>query len=232
MFIPFSDHNPLKHIAFQRVTVTIIALNVLVFLIFQSGFIPTSNQYFFLAFAIIPTELVTGNSIFPTNVSWPEEFTLFSYMFFHGGWLHLLSNMIFLWIFGDNIEDAMGHTRFVVFYLLCGIAAGLAHTLAAPGSNAPLIGASGAIAGVTGAYLMLYPRVKIWVVVLMKIPLRLSAIWVLAAWFGFQVFNMFTNTASNVAWWAHIGGFVAGAVLIVVFKRASVPLFGAAPPSG
>lgn len=232
MFIPFSDQNPLKHIAFQRVTVTIIALNVLVFLIFQSGFFPTSNQYFFLAFAIIPTELVTGSSIFPTNISWPEELTLFSYMFFHGGWLHLIFNMIFLWIFGDNIEDAMGHTRFVVFYLLCGVAAGLAHTLASPGSNAPLIGASGAIAGVTGAYVMLYPRVKIWVVVLMKIPLRLSAMWVLAAWFGFQVFNVLTNTASNVAWWAHIGGFIAGAVLIVVFKRTSVPLFGAAPPSG
>jgi len=94
-----------------------------------------------------------------------------------------------------------------------------------------LIGASGAIAGVTGAYLMLYPRVKVWALVVMRIPIRLPAVWLLAAWFGLQVFNVATNDDSNVAWWAHIGGFITGAVLVVFFKRASVPLFGAAPRS-
>ena len=231
MFIPFSDHNPLKHIAFQRVTVSLIVANSAIYLFFQSGFFSTSDPQSFLAFAIVPSELVFGTTIFPAALPLPEEFTLVTYMFFHGSWLHLISNMIFLWVFGDNVEDAMGHVRFLVFYLLCGIAAGLAHAYALPGSNAPLIGASGAIAGVAGAYLVLYPRVKIWILVLMRIPLRLPALWVLTAWIGLQVFNVTTSNGSNVAWWAHIGGFSAGAVLVVVFKRASVPLFGAAPTS-
>jgi len=230
MFIPFSDHNPLKHIAFQRVTVSLIVINTLVYLILQSGYFMVSGQQAFLAFALIPSELVTGTSLYPVTSPWPEELTLFTYMFFHGGWLHLISNIIFLWVFGDNIEDAMGHGRFLIFYLLCGIAAGLVYTYASPGSNAPLIGASGAIAGVTGAYLMLYPRAKVWVLVFMRIPLRLPALWILAAWFGLQVFNVAAKDASNIAWWAHIGGFVTGALLVIGFKRPSVPLFGPAPP--
>ncbi len=230
MFIPFSDHNPLKHIAFQHVTVALIILNILTYLFLQSGIFSPSTQQAYLAYAIIPIEYISGTSIFPTDVSWPEELTLVTYMFFHGGWVHLLSNMLFLWVFGDNIEDAMGHGRFLVFYLLCGIAAGLAHAYALPGSNAPLIGASGAVAGITGAYLILYPRVKVWVFILMKIPVRLSALWILVAWFALQVFYVVTNNSSNVAWWAHIGGFAAGAILVSVFKRSAVPLFGAAPP--
>lgn len=229
MFIPFSDHNPLKHITFQRITVSLIVVNSLIYVFLQSDIFPVSNQQSFLAFALVPNELISGAMVFPTSAIWPEEFTLVTYMFFHGGWLHLISNMVFLWIFGDNIEDAMGHGRFLVFYLLCGIIAGLVHAVVSPVSNIPLIGASGAIAGVTGAYLMLYPRVKIWVVVLLKIPVRLPALWVLGAWIALQVFNVVTDDASNIAWWAHIGGFAAGIILVILFKRSSVPLFGAAP---
>jgi len=231
MFIPFNDQNPLKHIAFQHVTVALMVLNTAIYLFMQSEIFPTSSQHGYLAFAIIPSELTTGEIVFPTAISLPEKFTLVTYLFFHGGWLHLLSNMLFLWVFGDNIEDAMGHGRFLVFYLLCGAAAGLTHAYVSPNSNAPLIGASGAIAGVTGAYIMLYPKVKVWVFVLMKIPLRLSAVWILAAWFALQVFYVVTDVTANVAWWAHIGGFVAGAALVVVFKRPAVTLFGAAPIS-
>jgi rhomboid family protein len=230
MIIPFSDHNPLKYIAFQRVTVSLIIINTLVFVFFQSGYFQTYNQQVVLAFAIIPKDILVGTNVYTNVVSWPEGFTLFTYMFFHGGWLHLIANMIFLWVFGDNIEDAMGHSRFLVFYLCSGIAAGMIYSLASPGSNTPLIGASGAIAGVTGAYLMLYPRVKIWVLLFMRIPLRLPAVWVLGAWLALQVYNAATDGTSNVAWWAHIGGFAAGAALIILFKRPSVPLFGAAPP--
>ncbi len=231
MIIPFSDHNPLKYIAFQRVTVSLIVINTLIFLFFQSGVFSAPDQQVFLAYAIVPKELITGQNVFINVVSWPEGFTLFTYMFLHGGWLHLIFNMLFLWVFGDNIEDAMGHSRFLVFYLCSGIAAGMVYTFASTGTNAPLIGASGAIAGVTGAYLMLYPRVKIWVLLFMRIPLRLQAVWVLGAWFAFQIYSAVTEDTSNIAWWAHIGGFLAGAALVVLFKRPSVPLFGAAPPS-
>ena len=229
MFIPFNDKNPLRHIPFQFVTVSLIAINILEYVFLQSGIFASMSRAVFLNVTLVPAELISGANVTNVPAILPEQLTLFTYMFLHGGWMHLLSNMLFLWIFGDNIEDAMGHMRFLVFYLLCGAAAGIAHSLAAPTSTAPLIGASGAIAGVTGAYLMLYPRVKIWVLVFMRIPIRLPAIWLLSAWFALQVFNVVMDPASNVAWWAHIGGFIAGAILVVFFKRSSVPLFGAAP---
>ncbi len=230
MFIPFHDKNPLEKISFQRVTVSLIIINVLIFIGLQSGFFLSLGKQALFAFALIPVELVGTSTASAIPQVWPDELSLLTYMFFHGSWMHLISNMIFLWVFGDNVEDAMGHTRFLIFYLLCGIAAGLAHAWASPASNIPLIGASGAIAGVTAAYLMLYPRVKIWVLILMRIPLRLSAMWVLGAWIAMQIFNVATDTASNVAWWAHIGGFATGLVLVAFFKRSTVPLFGGAPP--
>ena len=155
----------------------------------------------------------------------PEGYTLLTYMFLHGDILHLLSNMLFLWVFGDNVEDAMGHIKFIVFYLVCGIAGGLAHSLALPASKLPLIGASGAVAGVIGAYLILHPRVMVWVLAFRFIPLRISAAWVLGVWVATQLFMVLLNQPDQVAWWAHIGGMVAGAILILFMRRPGVPLF-------
>jgi membrane associated rhomboid family serine protease len=151
--------------------------------------------------------------------------TLITYMFLHGGWMHLIGNMLFLWVFGDNVEDAMGHGRFLAFYLLAGIAGGLAHTLSGPTSTVPLVGASGAIAGVVAAYLMLHPRVKLWVLVLGRFPLKVSAVWAIGAWAAFQVVMLLVASDHTTAWWAHIGGFAAGAVLLPIMRKPGVALF-------
>jgi len=119
MFIPFSDHNPLKHIAFQRVTVSLIILNTAIYVFLQSGIFSASSQQVFVAFAVVPRELLGAEQVFQSPVSWSEEMTLLTYMFFHGGWMHLIFNMIFLWVFGDNIEDAMGHGRSVFWFSFC-----------------------------------------------------------------------------------------------------------------
>lgn len=135
--------------------------------------------------------------------------------------------MLFLWVFGDNVEDAMGHWRFLVFYVLCGICGGLAFALLGPAdSQAPLVGASGAISGVVVAYLILYPRVRVWVLLFWRIPLPLNAAWCLGGWVLYQVFQLFFSQASNVAWLAHVGGMAAGAVFVILLKRREVPLFG------
>jgi membrane associated rhomboid family serine protease len=157
-------------------------------------------------------------------------------MFLHGGFLHLAGNMLFLWVFGNNVEDAMGHGRFVAFYLLCGVGAVMAQVLPNPGSTVPMIGASGAISGVLGAYMLLYPRAR----VLLGVPIgflivslgRFPAVWVLAAWFVMQLFMggvSFTRPAGadagGIAFGAHVGGFVAGLLLVTLFKRRDVPLW-------
>jgi membrane associated rhomboid family serine protease len=147
-------------------------------------------------------------------------------MFLHGGWVHLFGNMLFLWVFGDNVEDAMGSVRFLMCYLLAGVAAGVAFAVSAPHSTTPLVGASGAIAGIVAAYLLLYPRVKMWVLILMRLPLKLSAMWVICGWLAFQIFNAIVNVDQETAWWAHVGGFVAGAVLTPFLRHPDVPLFG------
>lgn len=227
VFIPLSDDNPLRSIHFQWVTVGLIAANVLVFL-WQSMSVGQSAA---ASFAIIPAELFKvsvfgGPAHGPyDSVAVPEGVTLLTYMFLHGDILHLLSNMIFLWVFGDNIEDAMGHLKFLVFYLLCGMAGGLAHSLMLPNSPLPLIGASGAVAGVIAAYLILHPRVLVWVLAFRFIPLRISAAWVLGIWVATQFLMVVLNPSDQVAWWAHIGGMVAGAVLIVFMRRPGVALF-------
>jgi membrane associated rhomboid family serine protease len=180
---------------------------------------------------VIPATLVGGERLPPELYAVPPVATIFTSMFLHGGLLHLIGNMLYLWIFGDNVEDAMGHTRFIIFYLLCGVAAALAQALPNAGSVIPMIGASGAISGVLGAYLLLYPRAR----VLVLIPLgffsqvvHLPAILVLGIWFGLQLLSSaFADPAEGgVAFGAHIGGFVAGMVLAPLFKRGQVPLFG------
>ena len=160
----------------------------------------------------------------------PAWATLFTSMFLHGGWMHLIGNMLYLFIFGNNIEDAMGHSRFIFFYLICGVAAALAQAFLDPQSTVPMIGASGAISGVLGAYLMLYPNAR----VLVAIPLgfiihttRIKAYWVLGFWFVMQIIStaLSGHQQSGVAFAAHIGGFIAGMVLVPFFKYSRVRLF-------
>jgi membrane associated rhomboid family serine protease len=162
----------------------------------------------------------------------PDALTLVTYAFLHADLMHLLGNMIFLWVFADNVEDALGHLRYFVFYILCAIAAGYAFVLSDPASEAPVIGASGAVGGNIAAYLLLHPRAKVWILLLLRIPLRLSAVYVLGFWILFQfVAALGTDGEDGIAWWAHIGGLVAGAVLVVFMRRRGVPLFDRAPYS-
>jgi membrane associated rhomboid family serine protease len=227
VFIPLSDDNPLRAISFQWVTVGLIVANVLAF-IWENG---SFGQTAVASFALIPSELLHVRIIGgPANgpldaLAVPEGYTLLTYMFLHGDIIHLASNMLFLWVFGDNVEDAMGHFKFLVFYLLCGIAAGLVHTFMLPSSKLPLIGASGAVAGVIAAYLLLHPRVMVWVLAFRIIPLRISAAWVLGIWVATQIVMVLINQADQVAWWAHIGGMAAGAILVLFMRRPGVPLF-------
>jgi membrane associated rhomboid family serine protease len=236
LFIPVWDTNPLEKIRFQVVTLVLVAANVFIYVVFQSGLIATASLESILGFALIPAELLnaglfgdTEYQVFGGQTPVPERLTLVSYMFLHGNLMHLVGNMAFLWVFGDNVEDAMGHIRFAMFYLMCGIFAGLVHALAAPGSPQPLIGASGATSGVIAAYLMLHPKVRLWVLALPFFPLRISAGIALGIWVGFQLFSLFFSSDPHTAWWAHVGGLGAGALLILFMRRPGVPLFDRIP---
>lgn len=222
MFVPLQDDNPLKFIKLQYVTFALIAANVIVYALSAVG----ASDAFVASFAVVPGELLGLQPQGPgQSLALPENATLLSYMFFHGDGLHLLGNMIFLWVFGDNVEDSMGHVRFLVFYLLCGIFAGIAHAFIAPTSTVPLIGASGAVAGVIAAYLMLHPRVRVWVLAFKVIPMRVSAAVVLGVWIFTQIVMVALPQVGPVAWWAHIGGLLAGAILVLIFRRPGVKLF-------
>ena len=221
--IPLHDDNPTR--LFPVVTVILITACCLVF--FWELSLGARAQQAFFSFGAIPS-VVLGDKHLPQGLALvPAWLTVISSMFLHGGWMHLIGNMLYLWIFGNNIEDAMGHGRFIVFYLLCGMMAFLAHALLDSGSDIPTVGASGAISGVLGAYLLLYPHAR----VLVAIPLgfiihttRIPAAAVLILWFVFQVVSSLLSNSeqSGVAWLAHVGGFVAGCVLIPLFKRADV----------
>jgi membrane associated rhomboid family serine protease len=225
VFVPLRDENPLRVIQWQWVTVGIIALNVIIF-----GLqLATPDQGYIADFAAIPSELLgTGGGVLRKPSAFyavPEPLTLITYQFLHGSPMHLIGNMLFLRVFGDNVEDAMGHVRFLAFYLLCGVAGGLAHAVMTPSSDVPLIGASGAVAGVISAYLILHPKVRVWVLAFRFIPLRITAAWALGAWIATQFVMLAIPDGSPVAWWAHIGGILAGALLIVIMRRPGVPLF-------
>ena len=222
MFIPIHDANPLSHLARPYVNYGLIAVTVVCFIL-TGGFGQAAVNSAAVGFGFIPVIANELGPFSPQNV--PGPVTYVTYAFLHADWLHLLGNMAFLWVFGDNIEDALGHFKYLVFYLACAAFAAFAHALFNVGSAAPLIGASGAVAGVVGAYLMLHPRVKLWILFLGRIPLRLSALWVLGGWIAFQLFNVFAAAEGDeVAWWAHIGGFIAGVGLVVVMRRRGVPL--------
>ncbi len=241
MFVPLHDYNPLEKIKFQFVTVGLIFTNFLVFIVLETGFVLPFDGAFLQGLAVVPSELVHGGQTMPAAVpgalpsgGLPEPLTLLTYMFLHdnSNYLHITGNMLFLWVFGDNVEDALGHMRFLLFYLLCGIIAGLTHALISPESGTAMIGASGAVSGVIAAYLMLHPNVRVWVLAFMRIPLRISAGFALAVWIGLNVVSAIMAYAQNdsggTAWWAHIGGLVAGAILVVVMRRPGIPLFDGA----
>ena len=220
MFVPLHDDTPLRVIRFQYVTFAIIAANVIIFL--MTGAFQSDDTLYGVAagFGIVPAELTGAETIARGFDPVAEPLTLVTYMFLHGSWLHLLTNMAFLWVFADNVEDAFGYGAFALFYLLTGIAGGVAHVAMAPLSPAPLIGASGAVSGVIGAYILLYPRARIWVLLFMPLPLRFGAIWVLGGWFVFQVVSLFMAKDGDleVAWWAHIGGFLAGLAITFLLR--------------
>lgn len=231
MFVPIHDSNPLKSIRFQYVTVGLIAFNIAIYILFVTNLIFSVQEYL-VDFSLIPTEFFSKIILISPGAEWldsalpfPEQFTIVSYMFVHGSATHLLGNMLFLWVFGDNVEDAMGHLRFFIFFLMCGIFAGLFHSLILQSSEIPLIGASGSVAGIVSAYLMLHPKLKIWVLAMWYIPLKISAMWALGFWVLLQLFSAFTATGEGIAWWAHVGGLAAGAILILFMRRPGVQLF-------
>ncbi len=223
MFVPLYDDNPYDPVFYPWVTRGLVFLNAFVFVFIQLPLFNPDPEATIFTYGVTPAAIGFGAP--GAAVPIPAEVTFITYMFLHGGWMHLIGNMLFLWVFGDNVEHALGRLRFLIFYLACGIAGAFAHYLSTPDSTMPLIGASAAIAGVVAAYLMLFPHAKVWVLILMRIPLKLAAKWVLGAWVLFQVVNVAVATDSDVAWWAHIGGLAAGAVLVVFLRRPDVPLF-------
>ncbi|MGQ0834901.1 MAG: rhomboid family intramembrane serine protease [Gammaproteobacteria bacterium] len=229
MVLPLHDDNPTE--LQPVVTIALIAACVLAFVWWISAG-PRGSERIIYSLGVIPAVLIGSRELPPELAIVPPTASIFTSMFLHGGLWHLLGNMLYLWIFGNNVEDSMGHGRFLAFYLLCGIAAVFAQAIPEPNSTIPMVGASGAISGVLGAYMLLYPHAR----VLLGLPLgfyivqlgRFPAVWVLALWFGMQLLS---NTLASpeaqggVAFRAHIGGFVAGMALIPFFKRRGVPLW-------
>jgi membrane associated rhomboid family serine protease len=220
VFLPVGDDNPLRVIRLQYVTGALIILNVLVFLLTGSLRGEDVMAQMVTGFGVVPSELLDVSRA-ATGVLNPvsEPTTLITYMFMHAGWMHLLGNMAFLWVFADNVEDAFGHVSFVLFYLICGLAGAAAHVFMFPDSNVPLVGASGAVSGVLASYFLLFPKVKITVLAYM-FPIRLPAWVVLGGWIGMQFISLFkANPDSHaVAWWAHIGGFAAGLLMTFTLR--------------
>jgi membrane associated rhomboid family serine protease len=221
MFIPLRDDNPTARIPY--ITVLLLGLNVLVF-VFQV-FSPSGLEYYVLRMGAIPYEITHFTSLPIPNVPrLPPPLTLLTAMFLHGSIFHLLGNMLYLWIFGNNIEDYLGSFRFILFYLLSGLGASLTHIIFNPNSQVPMIGASGAIAGILGAYLILYPRANVLTLVFLFFFIRIvpiPAAIVLGFWFLLQIMNV--GMGGGVAWWAHIGGFVVGILLIKIFSGRGRP---------
>jgi membrane associated rhomboid family serine protease len=219
MVVPIYDENPWRLPHRPIITWGLIVLNILIFLA-ESGTVPVPDGVL-TRLAVTPATFL-GNNVMPDLLS-PVR-SLFTYMFLHADWGHLLGNMIFLWVFGDDVEEALGRIRFLIFYIGCGALAGLIYVASDLNSDIPLIGASGAIAGVVVAYVMLRPCARVTVLVTI-IPLRLSAYWVIGAFALMQIINLDSASRSEVAYWCHVGGMVAGALLLLVLRPAGVRLF-------
>jgi membrane associated rhomboid family serine protease len=227
--IPLHDDNPTQ--LTPIVTMIFIAACVALFL-YQAGLPQESADVFVFQYGAIPA-VIFGHASLPdeARIALPAILTLITSMFLHGGWMHLLGNMLYLWIFGNNIEDVMGHAKFVVFYVLSGILAALSHALTDPSSPIPMVGASGAISAVLGAYLLLFPRAHILVLLPGIGMTRVPAGIVLGMWFVTQLISGGMSvgaTGGGVAFFAHIGGFVGGMALIGLFKRRDVRFFAPA----
>jgi membrane associated rhomboid family serine protease len=221
MLFPFRDDNPTR--SAPAVTMALIAMNVLVFL-YQFSLPESAGQRFIYSFGMIPAVLLGGAQLPPELAAVPSWATVFSSMFMHGGIMHIVGNMLFLWVFGNNIEDAMGHLRFVVFYLVCGVAAALTQGFSDTSSEIPMIGASGAVSGVLGAYLVLHPKAHVHTLLFLGFFVRvitLPAMAVLGIWFVLQLVSatMAPAGGGGVAFLAHIGGFIAGAALVLLFRN-------------
>ncbi len=230
---PYRDDNPT--LATPFVTMVLIGLNVAVWVLVQGMGSDPQLSRSVCELGLIPGEylgrLAPGRTI-PLGPEMgcviearSEWYTPITSMFLHGGWLHLIGNMWFLWVFGNNVEDSQGHLRYLVFYLLCGLAAAAAQTLANPSSAIPMVGASGAISGVMGAYIVLYPKVRVHMIIFLGFFITrivVPAYLMLGYWFLLQILSGLPtvgNEEGGVAFWAHAGGFIAGAVLIYVFKN-------------
>ncbi len=230
--VPLKDYNPTQRTAY--VTYGLIVLNVLIFL-YELSLPAQGLTHFFQAWAVVPMEFSTSLTTGLSTVNAEEWLTLFTSQFLHGGFLHLAGNMLYLWIFGNNVEDQMGHGRFLGFYLLCGLLANLVQWFFAMDSGIPSLGASGAIAGVMGAYIFRFPEVRILTLVPIgpfPLPLQIPAIFYLGLWFLQQAFygvasleapSMIGMEAGGIAYWAHAGGFLIGALLGPLFGLFSSP---------
>jgi membrane associated rhomboid family serine protease len=219
--IPLYDDNP--RVTFPFVTVLLIAANLIVF-VYQLSLGPGDSRAFVFLYGMIPSHV--GGALQTGSGLGLALRPLFTSMFVHSWWLHIIGNMWFLWIFGDNTEDAFGHFGYLIFYLACGLAGGIAHTIANWGSNLPAVGASGAIAGVMGAYLVLYPRARVLTLIILVVfffTVRLPAIVVIGILFLIEFFNgigsLGVANAGGVAFWAHIGGFVLGVIAGLALKQ-------------
>lgn len=223
--VPLKDENPVKIVPF--VTYALIVANVLIFL-FEITLSPPQLNGFFHLFAVVPIELTASFNGIAVGQPVPEVLTLITSQFLHGGFMHVGFNMLFLWIFGNNIEEELGHFKFIVFYLACGVLAALTQWFFSSGSEIPSLGASGAIAGVMGAYILKFPQVRILTLIPLGIffyTVRIPAIFFLGFWFVQQAFNGISMLqvpvnvgmeGGGVAYWAHAGGFVFGAILALL----------------
>lgn len=213
--LPFKDDNPTDRFPF--ITIALIAINSAIFL-FQL-IDPSDPRRAAYAYGAIPHFLLTFNTVQPVH----PVMTIFTSMFMHGGLLHLSTNMLYLWIFGNNIEDKLGYGKFIIFYILCGIGAAYSHALASPDSVVPMIGASGAVSGVLGAYLILFPRARVHTLIFLGFfvqVVRVPAAFVIGFWIIIQFINGLLSKGAaqgGVAWFAHIGGFVFGILLLKLF---------------
>jgi membrane associated rhomboid family serine protease len=223
---PIHDDNPTRITPYT--TYALLSACVLIF--FWQISLGEAAQQAVYSFGVIPSVLFATKSLPVELEILPAWLTIFTSMFLHGGWMHLIGNMLYLWVFGNNVEDAMGHKRFMLFYLSCGLMAALTQAMLNPDSEIPMIGASGAISGVLGAYVLLHPHARILVVIPIGILIYtpwIAAYWVLGFWFVLQLVNSLISSSAmgGVAYGAHIGGFVAGMLLIPFFKYRNVRLF-------
>ena len=219
--LPISDDAPRRNIRYPYATCAIITVCFLVFF-YQLSLSASASNFFVTTYGAIPAAVFGLGS--PEEALASPWLTLFSSMYLHAGFMHIFGNMLFLWVLGDNVEDSLGHIRYLCFYSICGILAALAHAISDPFSNVPMIGASGAGSGIIGAYLVLHPRAPIRVLLGIFI-LWLPAWFGLGLWIGYQIFCTMTTTDGGVAWWAHIGGFFVGTIMIIFMRRKGTPIF-------